>query len=39
MIRQKIDADVVRPTHGMQILEQYMACFKALTYYDTNAEG
>ena len=38
MIKQKIDKDVVRPTHGMQILEQYMACFKAQTYYDTSAE-
>jgi len=38
IIKQKIDAGVVRPTRGMQILEQYMACFKAQTYFDTNAE-
>lgn len=38
IIKQKIDAGVVRPTRGMQILEQYMACFKSQTYFDTNAE-
>ena len=36
LIRQKIDAGVVRPTLGMQILEQYMACFKTQTYFETN---
>jgi arginine decarboxylase len=38
IIKQKIDAGVVRPTRGMQILEQYMACFKSQTYFDTGAE-
>ena len=38
IIKQKIDAGVVRPTRGMQILEQYMACFKSQTYFDTSAE-
>ncbi len=38
IIKQKIDAGVVRPTRGMEILEQYMACFKTQTYFDTNAE-
>jgi len=38
IIKQKIDAGVVRPTRGMQILEQYMACFKAQTYFDTSTE-
>jgi arginine decarboxylase len=38
IIKQKIDAGVVRPTRGMQILEQFMACFKAQTYFDTSAE-
>ncbi len=38
IIRQKIDAGVVRPTPGMQILEQYMACFRKQTYFETNAE-
>jgi arginine decarboxylase len=38
IIKQKIDAGVVRPTRGMEILEQYMACFNAQTYFDTSVE-
>jgi len=38
IIKQKIDAGVVRPTRGMQILEQYMACFASQTYFETNGE-
>ena len=38
LIREKIDAGVVRPTQGMQILEQYMDCFKKQTYFETNTE-
>ena len=36
LIKQKIDAGVVRPTLGMRILEQYMAFFKKQTYFETN---
>lgn len=32
LVRAKIQAGVVRPTHGMEILEQYMACFAQNTY-------
>ena len=38
MIKQKIDAGEVRPTSGMQILEEYMACFRKQTYFETNTE-
>ena len=38
IIKQKIDAGVVRPTHGMQILDQFTACFNSQTYLDANAE-
>ena len=38
MIKLKIDAGEVRPTLGMQILEDYMACFKKQTYFETNNE-
>ena len=32
IVRAKIQAGVVRPTQGMQILDQYMACFPQNTY-------
>jgi arginine decarboxylase len=35
IIKRKIDAGVIRPKHGMEILDQYMACFHAQTYCDT----
>ena len=38
MIKLKIDAGEVRPTLGMQILEDYMACFRKQTYFETNNE-
>ncbi len=38
IIKQKIDTGAVRPTRGMAILDQYMACFEAQTYAD-DAKG
>jgi arginine decarboxylase len=35
LIRAKIQAGVVRPTQGMEILDQYMAFFPQNTYCDT----
>jgi arginine decarboxylase len=35
LVRAKIQANVVRPTQGMEILDQYMACFQQTTYCDT----
>jgi len=35
LVRAKIQSNVVRPTQGMEILEQYMACFPQTTYCDT----
>ena len=32
LVRAKIQANVVRPTQGMEILDQYMACFPQTTY-------
>jgi len=34
LIRSRIRAGVVRPTQGMKILDQYMACFAGNTYCD-----
>jgi arginine decarboxylase len=34
LVRAKIQAGVVRPTHAMEILDQYMACFSLNTYCD-----
>ena len=34
LVRAKIQANVVRPTQGMEILDQYMACFPQTTYCD-----
>jgi arginine decarboxylase len=34
LIRGKIQAGVVRPSQGMEILDQYMACFPKNTYCD-----
>jgi arginine decarboxylase len=36
IVRSKIQAGVVRPTLGMQILDQYMAAFPRNTYCDAN---
>ena len=36
IVRAKIQAGVVRPTQGMQILDQYMACFPQNTYCNSN---
>jgi arginine decarboxylase len=35
LVRAKIQANVVRPTQGMEILDQYMALFPQTTYCDT----
>jgi arginine decarboxylase len=35
MIKEKIESGHIRPKRGMQILEQYMNCFRDSTYYDT----
>ena len=32
LVREKIQSGVVRPTVGMEILDQYMACFQQSTY-------
>jgi arginine decarboxylase len=32
LVRAKIQANIVRPTQGMEILDQYMACFPQTTY-------
>jgi arginine decarboxylase len=34
LVRAKIQSGVVRPTQGMEILDQYMACFPQTTYCD-----
>jgi len=34
IIRQKIDAGVIRPRAGVELLEQYMRCFAQSTYYE-----
>ncbi|MGE0383699.1 MAG: biosynthetic arginine decarboxylase [Gammaproteobacteria bacterium] len=36
IIRQKIEAGVIRPRAGVELLEQYMRGFNATTYYDPN---
>jgi arginine decarboxylase len=38
LVRAKIQQNVVRPTMGMEILDQYMACFQQTTYCDTRLE-
>jgi arginine decarboxylase len=35
LVRAKIQQNIVRPTQGMEILDQYMACFPQTTYCDT----
>jgi len=40
LIKEKIEADKIRPKRGMEILDQYMACFNDETYYDPrNRQG
>jgi arginine decarboxylase len=36
IVRAKIQAGLVRPSVGMEILDQYMACFQQSTYCSTN---
>ncbi|HEY8519890.1 MAG TPA: biosynthetic arginine decarboxylase [Gammaproteobacteria bacterium] len=36
LVRSKIQAGVVRPKQGMEILDQYMACFPQNTYCDAH---
>jgi arginine decarboxylase len=36
LVRGQIRAGVIRPTQGMQILDQYMACFSSSTYCETS---
>ncbi|HUO81802.1 MAG TPA: biosynthetic arginine decarboxylase [Gammaproteobacteria bacterium] len=35
IIRQKVEAGVIRPRVGTELLEQYMRCFSQSTYVDT----
>jgi len=39
VVRAKIQAGLVRPSVGMEILDQYMACFQQSTYCGTNDLG
>jgi hypothetical protein len=34
IIKQKIETGVIRPKLGMKILDPFMACFNAQTYWD-----
>jgi arginine decarboxylase len=34
LIKEKIESGQIRPKRGMEILDQYMACFKDETYID-----
>jgi hypothetical protein len=34
LVRSKIQAGIVRPSQGMEILDQYMAVFSQNTYCD-----
>jgi arginine decarboxylase len=34
LIRQKIEAGVIRPKAGVELLDQYMRCFAQTTYYN-----
>jgi arginine decarboxylase len=34
LIRQKIEAGMIRPKAGVELLEQYMQCFAQSTYYN-----
>ncbi len=38
LVKAKIESGDIRPKHGMQILEQYVACFQQETYYDTRGK-
>ena len=37
IIRQKVEAGVIRPRAGTELLEEYMRCFLQSTYYDSRA--
>ena len=39
LIKEKIESGQIRPKRGMQILEQYMNCFRDSTYYDTRSSN
>ncbi|MGH8223441.1 MAG: biosynthetic arginine decarboxylase [Woeseiaceae bacterium] len=37
LVKEKIESGEIRPKQGMQILDQYMNCFRDGTYYDTRS--
>jgi hypothetical protein len=39
LVRARIRDGVVRPSHGMKILDQYMACYPGNTYCDIPRPG
>jgi arginine decarboxylase len=39
IVKRKIDSGTVRPTQGMEILGQYVACFADTTYCDARPAG
>jgi arginine decarboxylase len=39
LIKDKIESGAIRPKRGMEILDQYMACFKAETYIDPRGKS
>lgn len=39
LVKAKIESGDIRPKRGMQIVEQYVACFQQETYYDTRTNG
>ncbi len=39
IVKRKIDAGAIRPTQGMEILSQYVACFNDTTYCDARPLG
>ncbi len=38
LIRSKVEAGVIRPRAGTELLEEYMRCFDQSTYFDTRAK-
>ncbi len=39
LVKQKIDAGTIRPKRGVEILDQYRACFDAETYLEVHPNG
>jgi hypothetical protein len=39
IIRQKVEAGVIRPRVGTELLEQYMRCFSQSAYVDTQGNA